>query len=93
LVDSPGWAWLTGIYTEQKEARLTDIVLRPPEGQDSLIQKEYAIGEVAGMKLITQLPVIALEQVNEEIELLIKEVKEDEDDDGKRSDTLDYPIG
>jgi hypothetical protein len=91
LVNHPGWVWLANVGKAQIENRLTDIVLTAPAGMDDLIAKNFSTGEMAGAKLLLAIPEIRIAELQEAIELLLKEIGETGDDD--RDERDDYPIG
>jgi len=77
LLKSPAWVRLAEIIKVQCESRLGD-VLQPAKGLDSLVSMEYEKGVRAGMLLVSQLPSVILEGLDDEIETLSQMI-EDED--------------
>lgn len=73
LEAEPGYVWLKGVGNEQIQNRLTDIILTPPESVDDMVKKIYAIGECAGIKLMTHMVSIQKEQLEYDIKNLTKE--------------------
>lgn len=79
LKEHAGYQYLMEIAEAQVKGRMDQMILTPLEGMDQVLRQEYAKGEVAGIRLFTNIVEIRLTDLQEEIEDLVpREENEDE---------------
>jgi len=74
LVKSKGWVRLANYAKGQLEAR-AQVIGEPSAGLDSLIQQEFAKGEMGGIGLFMRFPEIIEADYGEQVDELLKEIK------------------
>lgn len=76
LQDHPGWKRLIRYAAAQKEGRINELLLRPETNEREV---HYTRGELAGIKLFTEIPAVEVNRLTAEIEQLQKQIEEDPD--------------
>lgn len=77
LLNSRGWDLLLDIAKAQIEAR-KNLLLQRAKGIDGAFELEYAKGEIAGIEIFTRIPSTALEDLEEQLETIKEQLKEEE---------------
>lgn len=76
LQESAPFKFLVGTADSQIKTRTDNIILRPLANLDEALAQEYAKGEVAGIRLFTQMVPTLIETLDEEIAELIEKENE-----------------
>lgn len=76
LLEHPGFVEYLRILEAQIESRRNSIFLKPLKSMDEALEQEYRKGEIAALLLAKELTAIQLREVNEEIEAILTEAKE-----------------
>ena len=76
LQDSTGWGLLAELMDGQIQARVQSM-RAPSEGMDGLVKMEFLKGEIAAFELIKQLPVLAVQDFQEQYDELLEALKDD----------------
>jgi len=67
LLRSPAWKRLETMMQEQAGGRVNQIVMSPLETADSVFNQEFMKGEVAALRLVSQLPQLQIQQLESDI--------------------------
>lgn len=78
LQRTEGWKLLVANAIEQAKGRENTILLTPLKCADDAFEQEFMKGEVAALRLVIQLPELAIQQLEADIEALNKEGIKDE---------------
>lgn len=75
MLEEPGFKRFQDDINLQLQERLSRIILVAPKGLDDMIEKCYAIGECAGLKLASGLPAIRKEVLEMDIKKLLRNIE------------------
>ena len=82
LIEDKNFKHLLELVEAQIKAREHEILVMPG-GLDDVIKRIYSSGEVAGMKIVINLPEILIGTLKENIELLNRQIEKQEKEERK----------
>jgi len=79
------------IFRAQRDTRIQSLVLTPLKAMDEVLEQEYKKGEIHSFELAVALVDLRLDDLNQQIKILTKEIENASASSTPPSDPLDGP--